>query len=145
MFAQLYIIYFFFLVSAVVGVPVENLQNQTSSTVSLLGKVIPTKPTCTDPIYRKYKSSACVTRKTVRVSCESYDLPGTVVDTNFYCADGESCIDMTSNDAICVNENINSVREWENNHVDGRVCSEPVLLVKPPTKYFHLVAGITAY
>ncbi|CAG8550691.1 hypothetical protein GLOIN_2v1768023 [Rhizophagus irregularis DAOM 181602=DAOM 197198] len=135
MFAQLYIIYFFFLVSAVVGVPVENLQNQTSSTVSLLGKVIPTKPTCTDPIYRKYKSSACVTRKTVRVSCESYDLPGTVVDTNFYCADGESCIDMTSNDAICVNENINSVREWENNHVDGRVCSEPVLLVKPPTKY----------
>ncbi|CAB4478468.1 unnamed protein product [Rhizophagus irregularis] len=52
---------------------------------------------------------------------------------------------MTSNDAICVNENINSIREWENNHVDGRVCSEPVLLVKPPTKYFHLVAGITAY
>ncbi|RGB41674.1 hypothetical protein C1646_751847 [Rhizophagus diaphanus] len=91
MFAQLYIIYiFFFLVSAVVGIPVEKLQNQTFSTNS------------------------------------------------------ESCIDITSNDAFCVDENSGLAQEWENNHVDGRVCSAPVLLV-PPDKSSKLVAGITAY
>ncbi|PKY15668.1 hypothetical protein RhiirB3_466870 [Rhizophagus irregularis] len=141
MFAQLYIIYiFFFLFSAVVGIPVENFQNQTFSTNS----IIPTRPKCTDPIYTKYKSSVCATRKSVRVSCESYDLPGTVVDTNFSCGEGESCIDITSNDAFCVDENSGLAQEWENNHVDGRVCSAPVLLV-PPDKSFKLVAGITAY
>ncbi|PKK70424.1 hypothetical protein RhiirC2_830132 [Rhizophagus irregularis] len=144
MFAQLYIIYIFFLFSAVVGVPVENLQNQTFSTDSFLGKLIPTKPKCTDPIYTKYRSSVCATRKSVRVSCESYDLPGTIVDTNFSCGEGESCIDITSNDAFCVDENSKLAQKWENNHVDGRVCSAPVLLVPPP-KFFQLAAGITTY
>ncbi|PKK62377.1 hypothetical protein RhiirC2_790465 [Rhizophagus irregularis] len=115
MFAQLYIIYFFFLVSAVVGIPVVNLQNKTFSTDS----PVPTRPKCTDPNNAKYKSSACATRKSVRVSC-------TAVDTNFSCGDGESCVNITSNDAFCVDDN--SAQEWENNH--------------DPEK---LVAGITTY
>jgi hypothetical protein len=80
----------------------------------------------------------------VKVTCEFYDLPGTVVENNFSCADGESCIDITSNDAFCVDENSNLAREWENNHVDGRVCSAPVLLIPPP-KFFVFAAGIITY
>ncbi|RIA79485.1 hypothetical protein C1645_840574 [Glomus cerebriforme] len=147
MFAKLYIIYIFFLVSAVVGVPIENSQNQTASPDSLIGdlsKFLPVKPRCTDPIYTKYKSSACLTRKVARVTCESYDLPGTVVDIDFSCEEGRACIDITSNDAFCVDSNSNLAREWENNHVDGRVCSQPVLLVPPP-KFFQLTAGVTTY
>ncbi|RGB41678.1 hypothetical protein C1646_738973 [Rhizophagus diaphanus] len=135
-------IWFEIFVSAVVGVPVENLRNQTFSTDSI--KFIPTKPRCTDPIYTKYISSVCATRKSARVTCESYDLPGTIVDTHFSCGEGESCIDITSNDAFCVDENSKLVQEWENNHVDGRVCSAPVLIVPPPN-LFSLAAGITTY
>ncbi|CAB4426233.1 unnamed protein product [Rhizophagus irregularis] len=138
MFAQLYIIYIFFLVSAVVGIPVVNLQNQTFSTDSL----VPTRPKCTDPNNAKYKSSVCATRKSVRVSCESYNHPGTAIDTNFSCGDGESCVDITSNDAFCVDDN--SAQEWGNNQGIFRICSAPVLLA-PPQESFQLVAGMTTY
>ncbi|CAB4373630.1 uncharacterized protein OCT59_027303 [Rhizophagus irregularis] len=138
MFAQLYIIYIFFLVSAAVGIPVVNLQNQTFSTDGL----VPTRPKCTDPNNAKYKSSVCATRKLARVSCESNDNPGTVVDTNFSCGDGESCVDITSNDVLCVDEN--NALVWENNHYSGFACSAPVLLV-PPHESFQLVAGMTTY
>jgi hypothetical protein len=146
MFDQLYIIFIFFLVSAIVGVPVENSQNQTStnSIIGSISKFIPTRPKCTDPIYTKYKSSVCITRKVARVSCESYDLSGTIVNLNFSCGDGQSCIDITSNDTFCVSSNNPLARQWENNHADGRVCSAPILLV-PPQMSFNLVAGITTY
>ncbi|CAB4479056.1 unnamed protein product [Rhizophagus irregularis] len=132
------LIYIFFLVSAVVGIPVVNLQNQTFSTDS----PVPTRPKCTDPNNAKYKSSACATRKSVRVSCEPYDHPGTAVDTNFSCGDGESCVSITSNDAFCVDDN--SAQEWGNNHDPEKVCSAPVLLA-PPQESFQLVAGMTTY
>ncbi|EXX63374.1 uncharacterized protein OCT59_027310 [Rhizophagus irregularis] len=138
MFAQLYIIYIFFLVSAVVGIPVVNLQNQTFSTDGFVSA----RPKCTDPKNAKYKSSACATRKSVRVSCESFDHPGTAVDTNFSCGDGESCVDIDSNDAFCVDDK--SAQLWDNDHESIFACSAPVLLV-PPHKSFQLVAGMTTY
>ncbi|CAB5375207.1 unnamed protein product [Rhizophagus irregularis] len=72
MFAQLYIIYFFFLVSAVVGIPVVNLQNKTFSTDS----PVPTRPKCTDPNNAKYKSSACATRKSLVAGITTYSTTG---------------------------------------------------------------------
>ncbi|PKC00045.1 hypothetical protein RhiirA5_505399 [Rhizophagus irregularis] len=138
MFAQLYIIYIFFLVSAVVGIPVVNLQNQSFSTDGLVS----TRPKCTDPNNAKYKSSVCATRKSVRVSCESYNNPGTAVDTNFSCGDDESCVDIDSNDAFCVDDK--SAQLWENNQNFERVCSASVLLT-PPQETFQLVAGMTTY
>ncbi|CAB4435136.1 unnamed protein product [Rhizophagus irregularis] len=138
MFAQLYIIYIFFLVSAVVGIPVVNLQNQTFSTDGFVSA----RPKCTDPKNAKYKSSICATRKTVRVSCESFDHPGTAVDTNFSCGDGESCVDIDSNDSFCADDK--SAQLWDNDHKKAYACSAPVLLV-PPHKSFQLAAGITTY
>ncbi|CAB4373342.1 unnamed protein product [Rhizophagus irregularis] len=139
MFAQLYIIYIFFLVSAVVGIPVVNLQNQT---FSIDGSAVPTRPKCTDPNNAKYKSSTCATRKSVRVSCESFSKPGTPVDTNFSCGDGDSCVNITPNDAFCVDDS--SAQVWDNKNQNLAVCSAPVTLV-PPHVSFQLVAGMTTY
>ncbi|PKC60697.1 hypothetical protein RhiirA1_539656 [Rhizophagus irregularis] len=138
MFTQLYI-YIFFLVSAVVGIPVVNLQNQT---FSIDGSAVPTRPKCTDPNNAKYKSSTCATRKSVRVSCESFSQPGTPVDTNFSCGDGDSCVNITPNDAFCVDDN--SAQVWDSKNENKVVCSAPVLLV-PPHVSFQLVAGMTTY
>jgi hypothetical protein len=138
MFAQLYIIYIFFLVSAVVGIPVINLQNQTFSTDGFVSA----RPKCTDPKNAKYKSSACATRKSVRVSCESFDHPGTAVDTNFSCGDGDSCVNIAPNDAFCVDDS--SAQVWDNKNENEFACSAPVSLV-PPHKSFQLVAGMTTY
>ncbi|CAG8550657.1 uncharacterized protein OCT59_027293 [Rhizophagus irregularis] len=117
MFTQLYIIYIFFLVSAVIGIPVVNLQNQT---FSIDGSAVPTRPKCTDPNNAKY---TCATRKSVRVSCESFSQPGTPVDTNFSCGDGDSCVNITPNDAFCVDDNSsaqvwdskNEIKSWNDN------------------------------
>ncbi|CAB4444604.1 unnamed protein product [Rhizophagus irregularis] len=139
MFTQLYIIYIFFLISAVVGIPVVNLQNQT---FSIDGSAVSTRPKCTDPNNAKYKSSTCATRKSVRVSCETFSKPGTPVDTNISCEDGDSCVNITPNDAFCVDDN--SAQVWDSKNKNKVICSAPVLLV-PPHKSFQLVAGMTTY
>ncbi|PKK69236.1 hypothetical protein RhiirC2_866853 [Rhizophagus irregularis] len=124
---------------SVVGIPVVNLQDQI---FSIDGSAVPTRPKCTDPNNAKYKSSTCATRKSVRVSCESFSQPGTPVDTNFSCGDGDSCVNITPNDAFCVDDS--SAQVWDNKNENKVVCSAPVSLV-PPHVSFQLVAGITTY